>query len=79
MRKGLRGGQFGGIFIQDELEALHGTTLRVLSEVGLISHSERITKVFVDGGAEVDEKERRIRIPESLVKEALKKAPSSTD
>ncbi len=77
MRTGLRGGQFGGIFTQDELEALHATTLRVLSEVGLISHSERITEVFEEGGADVDKKERRIRIPESLVKEALKKAPSS--
>jgi len=59
----------------DELQRIHETTVEVLENVGIKSFSDSITKVFADAGAEVDPKNKIVKIPENIVKEALKKAP----
>jgi len=43
--------------------------------VGLSTKSDRILKIFAEGGANVLRSQGRIMIPEGLVEEALKKAP----
>jgi trimethylamine--corrinoid protein Co-methyltransferase len=60
---------------KNQVEEVHVATLEVLKTVGLRSASKRILGVFSDGGAEVDEKDGRVRIPERLVEESLKRAP----
>ena len=69
-----RGGQLR-FFSRKQVEEIHAATLEVLKQVGLRSASKQIVEVFSKGGAEVDAKEGRIRIPEYLVKESLAKAP----
>lgn len=76
VRVGLKGGQLR-LFSRDQVERVHATSLRILEEVGCTTNSDRILKVFEEGGAEIDRKEKRVRIHEELVKEALKKAPKS--
>jgi trimethylamine--corrinoid protein Co-methyltransferase len=49
--------------------------LEILEQVGLQVKSKAIVEVFKKGGAEVDEKKNRVRVPEHLVKDSLSKAP----
>lgn len=81
MLEGFKGGQLSNFLTRDEVEDIHSTSVKILAEVGLQCRSDRILKIFEDAGAEVYMKEsktkRLIKIPESLTKEALKKAPSS--
>jgi trimethylamine--corrinoid protein Co-methyltransferase len=58
-----------------ELTDIHSASLQILEQVGMHSSSERILNIFDDSGANVDFKERRIRIHQHLIEEALKKAP----
>jgi trimethylamine--corrinoid protein Co-methyltransferase len=74
VNRGVRGGQLR-FLNRRQVEEVHVATLEVLESVGLRSASERILEVFRRGGAEVDEKDRRIRIPEHLVEESLRKTP----
>jgi trimethylamine--corrinoid protein Co-methyltransferase len=69
-----KGGQLR-FLTKREIEEVHGATLEVLEKVGLRTASNRILQVFSNGGAEVDEKHRSVRIPEHLAKESLSKAP----
>lgn len=59
-----------------EVKSIHSASLEVLEHVGLHVQSERILEVFKSGGAEVDTTKSCVRIPEHLVKDSLKKAPS---
>ncbi|HYB85035.1 MAG TPA: trimethylamine methyltransferase family protein [archaeon] len=74
VKRGLRGGQLR-FLNRKQIEEVHGATIEVLESVGLRSASERILDVFRRGGAEVEQKDKRIRIPEHLVEESLRKAP----
>jgi trimethylamine--corrinoid protein Co-methyltransferase len=60
---------------REELDQINEATLEVLEQVGMRSDSDNILKVFYDAGANVDFKSRRVRIPQYLVKEALRKTP----
>ncbi len=64
------------IFSRDELYEIHGATMDVLENVGVKIFEPSALKLVKDAGAIVDEKEKIARIPEYLVREALKKAPS---
>jgi len=59
----------------DEARDIHIASLEILETVGMHCPSNRIMKIFQDAGAWVDAKEKRIRIPQSLIEEALKKTP----
>lgn len=74
VRRGLRGGQLR-FLTKKQLDEIHAATIEVLEEVGLRSASKQILEVFSKGGAEVDQKDRRVRIPQHLVEESLSKAP----
>jgi len=59
----------------DEARDIHIASLEVLESVGMHCPSTKIMEIFERAGAWVDAKEKRIRIPQSLVEESLKKVP----
>ena len=48
----------------------------MLEKVGMKSDSQLILDVFSKAGADVDNKEKLVKIPRYLIEEALKKAPN---
>ena len=76
VRGGLKGGKIR-FFTSEHVEQIHIATLEVLEKVGLCTTSKPILEIFAKGGADVDMENRRIMIPQHLVKEALEKAPKS--
>jgi len=72
--RGLKGGQLR-FLTRGQVEKIHAATLEVLEDVGLRTASKQILEVFSKAGAEVDQKDRRVRIPQHLVDESLRKAP----
>jgi trimethylamine--corrinoid protein Co-methyltransferase len=61
----------------DEIRRIHETSLRVLGEVGIVVHSENVGKMLIAAGAVASKSERRILIPDGLVKASLISAPKS--
>jgi trimethylamine--corrinoid protein Co-methyltransferase len=62
---------------EEKMDALHRTSIRILSELGIRVMGERVMAIFEAAGAIIDRAEQLIRIDESLVNEALKSVPSS--
>src|SRR5262249_42873357 len=50
-------------------------SMRILEEIGLVFREPRAVEVLVRAGARHDERSGRIRIPEALVREAVRRAP----
>ncbi len=65
------------ILSKETIEEIHVASLRVLEETGIIVDSENAFKIFIDMGADVDKDKKMVYIPEHLVKEALKRTPST--
>ncbi|WP_343560849.1 trimethylamine methyltransferase family protein [Kiloniella sp. b19] len=63
------------VFRDEHIEAIHRTSMRVLSELGVKVMSETVMDIFEKAGAIVDRSTGFIRIDESLVEEALKTVP----
>lgn len=63
------------LFSREELDLLHLRTIEILEKIGIRVGDESAKDLLTQSGAERDEKRKTIRIPESLVKEALKTAP----
>ena len=72
---GLRGGQYQ-ILSQKEVQSIHDASLQILKRIGVKSRRQEVLQIFSQGGAEVDFEQGRVRIPSSLVEDALNKAPS---
>lgn len=68
-------GQFE-ILSRDDLDKIHGATMEVLRRAGVKVFEPTALDLFDQAGADVDRKTRIVRIPESLVKESLREAPS---
>jgi len=64
------------LFTKKQLEDVHNATLEVLQRTGVIFKHPEALKVFEEAGAYVDHKRQKVFIPNYLVKEAVKKAPS---
>lgn len=64
------------ILSRDDLDRIHGATIEVLRRHGVKVMEPRALNLFSNAGADVDRKTRMVRIPEELVKEMLKNAPS---
>jgi trimethylamine--corrinoid protein Co-methyltransferase len=69
------GGQLR-ILSKSDVEKIHGATMEVLRRLGVKVWSPVALKLFADAGADVDKKTMMVKIPESLVKATLRKAPS---
>jgi trimethylamine--corrinoid protein Co-methyltransferase len=65
------------ILTEEELEAIHLGSLTVLENVGVVFHHEKALKLLEQSGCEVDWKKKCVKIPTSVVEEALRKCPSS--
>ena len=74
VKRGIRGGVFRPLSRSD-VDSIHGASLEILEQIGLQVKSKAIIEVFKKGGADIDEKKSRVRIPERLVKDSLSKAP----
>ena len=62
---------------EERMNALHRTSMRILSELGVRVMSDRVMDLFAAAGAIVDRGEKTIRVDESIVMAALKAAPST--
>ena len=63
------------ILSEDEKLLIHQESLRILNDVGVLSHSPKARKILKEHGAKVDEETKNVRIPEELVDQALTSAP----
>src|SRR4051794_20640239 len=61
----------------DQLDAIHATSMRILSELGIRVMGETVRDLLERAGAIVDRSEGIVRIDKSIVVEALKTAPQS--
>jgi trimethylamine--corrinoid protein Co-methyltransferase len=59
---------------KDEEDLIHAISIRSLETIGVLVRSESVAKMLANNGAEVDKK-GVAKIPESMVNEALQKAP----
>ncbi|MGD9181507.1 MAG: trimethylamine methyltransferase family protein, partial [Desulfobacterales bacterium] len=60
----------------DELHAIHLATLEVLHQTGLFVETREALDVFDGAGAEIDPKNKIVKIPPYLVDDAIRSAPS---
>src|SRR4030067_447754 len=63
------------VLSKGEIEQVHQTSLKILSEVGVKVDSPSVRVLLEKGGARVDKKKGIIYLDESLVTGALKTAP----
>jgi len=61
---------------REEIERIHGKSLKILEEVGIMFGSKKGLKILEDAGCEVDWDELSAKIPSHLVENALKTLPS---
>lgn len=59
----------------EEVESVHETSLRILSEIGLKFIDEAALRTLDEGGAEVDFNTQIVKMPPGLVEEMVRKAP----
>jgi len=71
----IKGGQLR-ILTSDELYEIHLATLEILERIGVKVLEHKALRMLGEAGALVDVKEKIARIPEYLIEEAVKKAPS---
>jgi trimethylamine---corrinoid protein Co-methyltransferase len=61
---------------EDELEAIHQTSLQILEEMGMDFMHEGAREILRQAGAEVRAGSERVRIPRELILQAIKTCPS---
>lgn len=69
------GGQLE-ILSADDLDRIHAATVEVLQRVGLKVFAPEAVDLFEKAGADVDRKTEMVKIPEALLKETIRRAPS---
>ncbi len=64
------------IFLSDdEIARVHETSLKILQEIGIKVPSKKVQSLLAENGAEVNASHLNVKIPSSLVEEAIEKAP----
>lgn len=64
------------ILSRNDISRIHVATLEILEHVGVVFKHKDALKIFEDAGAIVDYRNESVKIPEDLVKWALKKIPT---
>lgn len=64
------------VLSEKELSKIHQASLRVLSETGVVIHSEKVLRLLKDHGVKVDIGKEQAWIPENFTLEALSSVPS---
>ncbi len=62
---------------KEEEELVHSQSIECLEKIGVLVHSKSVLKMLEDAGAKVNLGKKTARMPESMVNEAIKKAPKS--
>ena len=73
--KGLQGGQFKPL-TDDQVRRIHDAALSILERTGVRVEEPEALRLFQDAGAIVDSDDSRVRLPRSLVEDAVDWAPS---
>ena len=61
----------------DEIQSIHSATIELLSTLGIKIDSPSARQLFKETGAELNDNDLFIKIPESLIKEKLREVPNS--
>ena len=64
------------MFSNNELEAIHSASLEVLDKTGIKVESKEARDIFDGGGCIVDEKTHVVKIPNHVVEDSIRSAPS---
>ena len=75
MTRTIKGGQLK-VLTQDQIERISNASLEILETVGVRVQEENALQLLAKSGVEVDTKTQVVKVPPSLVKESLKKAPN---
>ena len=75
VRKGLSGGSYRPLS-PEQIKQIDETTFRVLSEVGVQVNFPEARELFARAGAQVDQENSVVKIPEALARELISRAPS---
>lgn len=65
------------MFTQDELNDIHWATVEVLEKTGLWVEDEEALDLYADGGCRVDRASHKVYIPEYVLEECIRNAPST--
>lgn len=65
------------VLSQVEVQRIHDASMEVLSEVGIKVDYAVARRIFAQAGAQVDEQRQVVQLPESVVMDAISKAPGS--
>ena len=65
------------LLTEEQVRAIHKAVLDVLRETGATFHSDRALQDLERNGCMVDYEQKRVRFPEYLVGEAIRRCPSS--
>ncbi|MFX0053613.1 MAG: trimethylamine methyltransferase family protein [Promethearchaeota archaeon] len=60
---------------RNEIADIHVAAMEVLENVGVMVQHDKALKLLGDAGADVDKKSKVVKIPESLLQDALQKSP----
>ncbi|MFQ6066707.1 MAG: trimethylamine methyltransferase family protein [bacterium] len=71
----LRGGKYR-VLAQKDVERIHDASLKTLEKTGIEVNSRTALQIFKEKGARVNPSKRRVKIPRSMVEDAIDKAPS---
>jgi len=75
VRKGLAGGSFKPL-TEESIGQVHQTAMRIIEEIGFEVNSLTALELFEKYGAQVNRKERRLRLSQNKAMELIKMAPS---
>lgn len=75
IQKGLAGGSFKPLD-EESISRVHQTAMRVIEEVGFEVNSERGLRLFEKAGAWVDWERHLVQMPQEMVMELIRMAPS---
>ena len=59
----------------DEITSIHEASLKILREIGIKVLSKKVQSLLAENGAKIDAGSSIVKIPDSLVEEAIEKAP----
>lgn len=64
------------ILSNEDLDALHESTLQLLEDYGLQMHGKEALDILAGAGCEVDYENDRVKFPRNLVNDAIEKCPA---
>jgi len=76
--KGISGGQYKPL-TESDIQAIHETSFRVLSEIGIQVNLPEAREMFRKAGAHVDDSKSMVKVPQNLVWELIARAPSTVN